>query len=509
MAEGDPARPDTPAVTRRPDPVPGARPDGPVSDRLPTGFAVRLSPLTQTRDGGRLLVGGDAGTVLQVKLAASRLVEPDGVVRVRDASSATLARVLLDKGFAVPRWADDVGDDRGVRDVTVVVPVRDRPSQLRRLLTQLPAGVPVIVVDDGSADPPACAAASRAAGARLLVHRASRGPAAARNTGLAAVATPFVAFVDSDVQPEPGWLAGLRRHFDDPAVALVGPRVLGVPTGPDESWLARYEAARSSLDLGPVPGGVRPRARVSYLPGACLVARTTALGDGFDEDMRVAEDVDLAWRLAAAGWRVRYDPGCVVRHEHRTTMSAWLRRKAFYGTGAGPLATRHGAAVAPLVLTSWTGAVAGALVAQRRWSVPVAAAVHIGLVVRLRGRLRHGGRPTATAAHLADLGVRAALRQTASALVRHYWPVAVPAALALPRVRRALLVAAVVEAELDRRATGADLDPVRYLVARRFDDLAYGAGVWFGALRERSPRALLPVVHGVRIPHRDRARPES
>jgi len=34
--------------------------------------------------------------------------------------------------------------------------------------------------------------------------------------------------------------------------------------------------------------------------------------------------------------------------------------------------------------------------------------------------------------------------------------------------------------------------PVRFIVARRLDDLAYGAGLWWGALRSRSPRALLP-----------------
>ena len=34
--------------------------------------------------------------------------------------------------------------------------------------------------------------------------------------------------------------------------------------------------------------------------------------------------------------------------------------------------------------------------------------------------------------------------------------------------------------------------PVRFMAGRRLDDLAYGAGLWWGALRARNPRALLP-----------------
>ena len=44
------------------------------------------------------------------------------------------------------------------------------------------------------------------------------------------------------------------------------------------------------------------------------------------------------WRLAAAGWRVRYEPQAAVGHEHPATTRGWLRRRAFYGTGAALLA---------------------------------------------------------------------------------------------------------------------------------------------------------------------------
>jgi len=60
-------------------------------------------------------------------------------------------------------------------------------------------------------------------------------------------------------------------------------------------------------------------------------------------------------------------------------------------------------------------------------------------------------------------------------------------------------VAVVVDGLLDYRRTRPDLDPVRYVAARRLDDLAYGAGVWYGAWRARSVRALLPSWQGIDV----------
>ena len=381
-----------------------------------------------------------------------------------------------------------------------MVPVRDRPRQLARLLSALPASLPVLVVDDGSADPGPTRAVAAEFGARLLRHQVSRGPAAARNTGLARVRTDLVAFLDSDVVPVPGWLGLLRRHLDDPAVGVVGPRVLGGVPRPGDGWLCRYEAARSSLDLGPRPAPVQPLGRVAYLPSAALLARRSALllggTPGFDATMPVAEDVDLVWRVHEAGWRVRYEPAAAVRHDHRTTLGPWLRRKAFYGTGAALLADRHGTDVAPLVLNPWTAVLTGAVLAQRRWSLPLAATVCVGVTAAVARKLRSADHPVRTAASLTALGAVSSLQQAGSALTRHYWPVAVLAATRSPRARRALLVAALADGLLDHRRVRPDLDPVRYVVARRLDDLAYGTGLWAGAARARSPRALVPAFRG-------------
>lgn len=457
---------------------------------LPRGFAVRLDRGHRRYGSGRTMVGGSRGSVLRLRPeAAARLGAGDHLV-VDDGLSSALARALLDRGLAHPVWRTTPAR---VRDVTVVVPVRDRCRALARLLAALGPEVPVVVVDDGSQDPAAVAAVAAGHGARLVRHARSRGPAAARNSGLAEAVTEFVAFVDSDVVPVAGWLGALRRHFTDPRVGAVGARVLGMERRDDDSWLCRYEAARSSLDLGPRPCLVHPHSPVAYLPSAALMVRSAAVRDGFDTGMRVAEDVDLVWRVQRAGWRVRYEPAALVRHEHRTRLGPWLARKCFYGTGAALLAERHGRAVAPMVLSPWTAALSLALLAQRRWSLPAAALLSGAVTARVARRLGPGA-PVTGAARLTCHGGVAALHQTAAALTRHYWPVVALAATRYRRVRRAVLVAAVVEAELDRRRTRPDLDPVRYLLARRLDDLGYGAGLWVGALRRRSVRALLPAL---------------
>lgn len=474
-----------------------------MSGGLPSGLGVALSPRTHVCDDGRSLVGA-GGKVLRLSPAAADVVArlPLTVLDESEqaATEATVARLLLDTGVADPWWPGPPVADTEVADVTVVIPTRDRPDAVGTLLASLPYGVPVIVVDDGSTDPAALAQVATAYGAHVERHRVNRGPAAARNTGLRAVGTPYVVFCDSDVTPEPGWLATLRRHLDDPDVALVGPRVLGRLDADDRGavrgLIGRYEQARSSLDLGPSPALVRVHGAVAYLPSACLLARVEPLVElgGFEESMRSGEDVDLVWRLVAAEHRVRYEPAAIVRHDHRTGPVTWLARKAFYGTSAAALAARHPGSVAPMVATPWTVVWTVALLAQRRWSLPVAGLSLAAATTSVARRLRAGDRPLRTAAVLTTEGAVAATWQTGSALTRHYWPLAVVWAALSPRGRRALVVAAVAEGLADRRRVGSDQGAVAYVVAHRLDDLAYGAGLWWGCLRSGSARALLPVV---------------
>jgi mycofactocin glycosyltransferase len=458
---------------------------------LPSGFAVELDPAVQVLDAGRVLVGGSPLTAMRLSEAArARLVDRSLVVT--DAASAQVAERLLATNLGRP--VHTVSAEAPAHDVTVVVPVRDRPEQLDRCLAAL-APLRVVVVDDASRDPAAVAAVARRHGADVVPLETNLGPAGARNAGLARVTTPFVAFVDSDVEATAAALLRLSRHLTDPRVALVGPRVAGHVRREHPRWFERYDAAASSLSLGRRPYTVRPGAGVAWLPSACLVGRTGLLGAGFDTELRVGEDVDLVWRLVEAGHRVRYEPGVRVRHDVRPTIRGWLGRKVLYGSGGAQLAQRHGSRVAPAVLSP-TLAVAGtAVLLRRRWSAPVAgvALAHAAVaVVRvLPGDVARRDRAK-VAGVLAVRGLGWAVRQEAALLLRHWWP-ATLLALPIPAVRRAVATALVVDtvvALTESRDEALDLPTL--VVGRRLDDGAYGLGLWLGALRARSAGALRP-----------------
>lgn len=467
--------------------------------RLPNGFRLRLSNSVRRYANGSTLVGGAPTTVMTLSSRAHSTLAGDVLV-VEDDISAAVADRLLGAGLADPVLT--AATEEGIDNVTVVVPVRDRGAALTRLLALLPEQVPVIVVDDASAQPDEVAGIAAGAGARLIRCDRNVGPAAARNLGLRATETEFVAFVDSDVRPDPMIFGQLLAHFADPRLAMVAPRIRGF-VGATPRWYARYDGFRSSMDLGPVPAHVRPGSPVGWVPSACLMARRTALGSGFDEGLRVAEDVDVVWRLVEQGWRVRYDPQVSAGHDVRESMTAWWQRKLYYGTGAKLLADRHGSAVAPAVLNPFATLAVIALIARSRWSAPVFAVGVGGLATIIWRRIPPGPARSRITRDLTGIGLNSTLTQLSSLAVRSWWPVGVLAAAVSSRARRALLAAAVIDtvhAFAPEPPPVADVLP--FAALKRLDDLAYGAGVWIGAIRGRSVRALLP---DIRLRRRGRA----
>ncbi|MGD6756918.1 mycofactocin biosynthesis glycosyltransferase MftF [Streptomyces sp. BH105] len=474
---------------------------------LPHGFVVALDRRTRVLDGGRALLGGTPTRLLRLTPRARALLT-GRTLYVRDRAGAVLADRLLATGLAHPLATELPRNGLKTPNapnslsgtVTYVIPVRDRPDQLDRALAGIRAtttDAPVLVVDDASHEPAPVAAVAARHHARVLPLPANLGPAGARNAGLREVTTPYVAFVDSDIVLAPGTVDVLLRHFADPAVVMAVPRITALPGPGSERWLGRYESIRSSLDLGSRPAAVRTGTPVSWVPSACMLARTDALlkADGFDEAMRVGEDVDLCWRLTADGGRVRYEPAVHAAHEHRVELVDWFRRKAVYGTGAHPLARRHPDNIAPAILAPWSAALLVALLAQRRWSLPAAGGLAAMATVSNARKLKGIAHPLPQAARLTALGSLASLTQGAALLTRHWWPLTAVGCLASRRLRRATAVAAVADVALETLGRGPDatrLDPVRYAVARRLDDLAYGSGVWLSALKGRSTAALRP-----------------
>jgi mycofactocin system glycosyltransferase len=471
---------------------------------MPAGFGVAFDAGT-VFVGSDVLFGGSPSRLLRLNAAGQRALAELRAGPVGSPDSGRLARRLTDTGLAHPRPpAVSQAAVSQAAEVTVVIPVRDRPAGLDRCLSALGPGYPVIVVDDGSLDPAATARVCDRHGARLVSRPVCGGPGPARNDGLALASTPLIAFLDSDCEAGPDWITSLAPHFADPMVGAVAPRVRPI-TGP--SAAGRYLAARAPLDLGPVEARVAPLTRMSYVPTAALLVRADALGRGFDPTLRYGEDVDLVWRMIGAGWRVRYDPAAEVRHAEPRRWTAVLARRFRYGSSAAPLARRHPGQVPPLILQAWPAAAVAALLARRPAAAVAAYGAGLSQLVRL----------------LQDWGVpaRGVLRPMADSVRQTWlgagqWSIqfalpAVAAGLARPggrtcrtRVGRRLALASLLAgppaaAWLRARPR---LDPVRFTLGYLADEAAYGAGVYRGALAERLAEPLLPRIAWRPLPKR-------
>ncbi|RRO18023.1 mycofactocin system glycosyltransferase [Saccharopolyspora rhizosphaerae] len=425
-------------------------------------------PSLQRWDEGRTVAGGSPYRIMRLTPRGAELL--DGWLAGEPVTTgSSLAHRLVRVGMVHPEH-----ESASLRpgDVTVVIPVHGAlPDELLAAVE----GLAVVVVDDGSPTPVPGAA---------VRHDTPRGPAAARNAGWRLADTSVVAFLDADTVPAPGWLDTLLRHFTTPEVAAVAPRVR---SRQGVSALERFERTCSPLDLGSQAGPVVPGSRISYVPTAALLIRTTVLAElgGFDEDMRFGEDVDLVWRLTARH-QARYEPAAIVEHAPRPSWPALLRQRYGYGCSAGPLGSRHGEHVAPARISSWS-ALTWLLIAlgRPRLALAVTGAAAV-LLTRKLGALGIPARESITLAVRGNLG---AARLLADCAGRAWAPLAIPPLLLSKRGRVVLALVAARHLTEPR-----ELDPLRHTLARVAEDAAYGCGVLRGVLRERSTTALRPVL---------------
>ncbi|MBE1876568.1 glycosyltransferase family 2 protein [Myceligenerans pegani] len=196
-------------------------------------------------------------------------------------------------------------DDR----VTVVVATRNRREDL---LASLPRHRSrVFLVDNASTDgSPGAVAAARPATTVIRLRR--NVGAVARNVGVEAANSPYVAFADDDSWWAPGSLGRAARTLAaHPRLGLVCARIL---VGPEERTDPTSAAmARSPLPRDPqLPG----EPLLGFVACAAMVRRSAFLAvGGFDPVVRFpGEEERLALDLAAAGWAMAYLQDVVVHH---------------------------------------------------------------------------------------------------------------------------------------------------------------------------------------------------
>lgn len=222
--------------------------------------------------------------------------------------------------------------------VTVVIPTRDRPDQLRAAVGAARAGIDehdeLIVVDSASVDAAAVAGVAAAAGV-TLIRCEQPGASRARNAGWRAAANDVIGFVDDDVRVEPGWAAAMARCLAaHPDASFVTGRIDPDNTG--STMTVAVKDDEEPRDFGLADGGVIGHS-------ASLALRRTVLVEigGFDESLGAgarflgAEDTDLFDRLLGSGHTGRYEPAARATHEQWRRIRQWVRLQHSYGVGGG------------------------------------------------------------------------------------------------------------------------------------------------------------------------------
>jgi GT2 family glycosyltransferase len=228
-------------------------------------------------------------------------------------------------------------------DLTVVFNTRDRPERLRLVLTALrqqrevPGGLRVIVVDDGSTLDLSPALRDHDGLDVQVIRLPPSGYTAARNAGLRAADGDVILCLDDDVIFGPDLVAThLRAHFQNPSAVVVGDRyntfrsdldsaesraliesALAGDWTPLGRWSRRDYYAAQTLKLFDTHPNALPA------PWLCFVSRNVSFrqADGravgwYDEDFRRwgVDDIEMGLRLHRAGVRYHYRPQARVYH---------------------------------------------------------------------------------------------------------------------------------------------------------------------------------------------------
>lgn len=212
---------------------------------------------------------------------------------------------------------------------TVIIPVKNGATTICRCLEALQAQktsgarLEIIVVDDGSSDGTADIAKSY--GVRVL-RQAAAGPAAARNLGVAAASARYVFFTDADCEPQEDWAEKMLEALADGAAGVKG-AYLTRQTAPVARFVQleyedkyRYMSQFQDIDfIDTYSAGFRKE----------VFERVGGYDTAFPNAS--VEDQEFSFRVAKAGYRMKFAPAARVYHTHAATLGHYFRKKLKIG----------------------------------------------------------------------------------------------------------------------------------------------------------------------------------
>jgi len=246
-------------------------------------------------------------------------------------------------------------------DVTVCICTHNRPSYLcdclegLRRQTVAPERFGILVVDsasDGDAAVRIAATVADVANAHLL-RVEQPGVSFARNAGAAAAESEYIAYIDDDAIPEPDWIERILDTVGRRRPALVGGRILPQWEVPLPAWwppslrgtlsIIEFEG-QGEYRTADLPAGLEPYGAnmVVHLPALRAIGGFGHSSGRVGKALLSDEEVQLAWRLQAAGYSACYDSRIVVQHQIQATRlsPSWLLSR-LYWQGVSTVLTRR------------------------------------------------------------------------------------------------------------------------------------------------------------------------
>lgn len=205
--------------------------------------------------------------------------------------------------------------------VSIVIPNWNGADLMRKHLPKVIAaseGAEIIVADDASSDESLTLLKDKFPAIRVVANKKRQGFAGNVNTGVAVAKGEIVVLLNSDVEPEKGFLKPLLKHFEDSDVFAVA-------------------CLEKSYDLGGIV--LRGRGQAKWRRGFYIhwrgdVNKTdTAWVSGGSGAFRRSiwnklggmdtlyspfywEDIDLSYRATRTGYKLIFEPKSVIGHYH-------------------------------------------------------------------------------------------------------------------------------------------------------------------------------------------------